>query len=238
MKKFIVTLLLVVMMVVPFAAFAQESEALWALSTNQHVTGILTPMKIETLLGPQNPPKPYIRGFLENGLVREKGLQRYIITEDGHYYGLTAVATNVIIFPQYKELVDSIVLEKCGYTPDSVMDYIFATMYFYDNYVGHMFFRSNIPAFYVGDVIVNKGKDSFKLYLGDWDEDGKYDLGFAAGWTQCKPKPEPEPEPDPIPVPKPEPVKKTCKKTCTPQKVCAPVFQFNLFSIVKNCFKR
>ena len=134
-----------------------------------------------------------------------------------------------------------------------------ATMYFEGSNVGHKFFKANIPTFNVGNITVNK-HDTFNLYMGDWDFDGEYDLGFAAGWTQCK-KPEPEPTPKPckpcrpckpckpckptivvqpqvtcpkitVPCPKTEPI-----RDCDEVKVCGTNIQFNLFSIVKNCFK-
>lgn len=243
MKKFVTLLLLVTLCMVPMLSFAEtfRGEALWAISSEQHITGILSPDQVENHFGPQAPAKPYVRGFLDNGLVREKGLQQYVVSTSGQHGGFTTLKTVITIFPQYEEIVAEVVTDKCEYTPDSVMDYVFATMYFEGNYVGHVFFKTNVPTFYVGDVTVNNGKDTFKLLMGDWDNDGKYDLGFAPGWTPCK-KPEPEPEPEPpMPQPQPEPQpqpqpQKQCNKPSCQVKVCQPVFQFNLFSIVKNYF--
>jgi len=258
MKKFVALLLMVTITLVPMFAFAYTTteDALWALSTNQHVTGILGPEKVEEYLGPQNPAKPYIRGFLENGLVREKGLQSFVASTSGQLGGFTSIRTTVKIFSQYEEVVAEVVEDTLGYVPNGALDYIMATMYFEDKNVGHKFFKTNVPTWNVGTITVNK-TDTFNLYMGDWDFDGEYDLGFAAGWTQCK-KPEPTPEPTPKPC-KPCHPCKPCKPTivvvqpqvvcpkvtpscpkirdCDEVKVCGKNVQINLFSIVKNCIK-
>lgn len=186
MKKFVALLLMVTITLVPMFAFASTvtGEALWALSTNQHITGILAPDKVEEYLGPQEPLKPYIRGFLENGLVREKGLQSYTVSTSGQFGGFTSIYTTVKIFPQYEEIVAETVEDILGYAPANVMDYIMATMYFEDDNVGHRFFKANVPVWRVGTITVNK-HDTFDLFMGDWSGDGAYELGFAAGWTQC-----------------------------------------------------
>lgn len=242
MKKLFTIILVLTISLLPTFAFAQtlRGEALWAISAEQRITGVLSPDQVENYFGPQYPTKPYIRGFLENGMAREKGLQRYVVSTSGQHGGFTTLNTTITIFSQYEEIVAEVVTDKCEYTPDSVMDYIFATMYTEDEYVGHVFFKANTPTFYVGNIIVNNGKDTIKLYMGDWDTDGNYDLGFAAGWTQCIPEPEPEPVKDPTPI-----IVKTCQPTVvvtppatTIQKCCAPFLQFNLFSIVKNCFQK
>ena len=250
MKKIVALFLIAtcLFMAIPSFAYTTTEEALWALSTNQHITGILSPDKVEEYLGPQNPPKPYIRGFLENGLVREKGLQAYVASTSGQFGGFTSIHTTVKIFTQYEEIVTEVVEDTLGYVPNGALDYIMATMYFEGSNVGHKFFKADVPTFNVGTVTVNK-KDTFNLYMGDWDFDGQYDLGFAAGWTQCK-----KPEPTPKPCPKPKPCRPTVvirpqitvpcpqpapapKRDCDEVKVCGTNVQINLFSIVKNCFK-
>ena len=256
MKKIVALLLFFTLTLTPIFALAYTSteKSLWALSDNQHITGILTPDKVEEYLGAQAPEKPYIRGFLQNGLVREKGLQSFVVSTSGQLGGFTEIKTTVKIFSQFEEIVAEVVADKCGYVPTGALDYILATMYFEDDNVGHMFFKADVSKFQVGTVTVNDGKDTFPLYMGYWDEDDEYDLGFAAGWTQCK-KPEPEPEPKPAPKPCPRPCYrptivvqpqcpqvKPCTETkpkvdCDEVKVCGKVVQFNLFSIVKNCFK-
>jgi len=258
MKKFVALLLMVTITLIPMFAFAYTTseDALWALSTNQHVTGILSPDKVEAYLGPQNPSKPYIRGFLENGLVREKGLQAYIASASGQLGGLTMIYTTVKIFSQYEEVVSEVVEKTLGYIPNGALDYIMATMYFEGNNVGHKFFKTNVPTWNVGTITVNK-TDTFNLYMGDWDLDGEYDLGFAAGWTQCTPQVNIE-IPTPVIVVRPKPCK-PCKQTlvvvveptivvkpqvkcpkstptrdCDRVKVCGTNVQINLFSIVNN----
>lgn len=228
MKKFVALFLIAtcLLMAIPSFAYTTTEEALWAVSTNQHITGILSPDKVEEYLGPQKPPKPYIRGFLENGLVREKGLQSYVASISGQYGGFTSIRTTVKIFAQYEEIVAEVVEDTIGYVPNGVMDYIMATMYFEGNNVGHMFFKADVPTFNVGTITVNK-HDTFNLYMGDWDFDGKYELGFAAGWTQCQPKPKPHHKPC-----KPCKPCRPCKPTiiyepvvvvpCTPCKPCKP----------------
>lgn len=229
MKKIVALLLIVIMSCVMVGAFAYTTteEALWALSTNQHITGILSPDKVEEYLGPQNPSKPYIRGFLENGLVREKGLQSYVASTSGQFGGFTSIRTTVKIFPQYEEVVAEVVEDTLGYIPNGAFDYIMATMYFEGNNVGHKFFKANIPTFNVGTITVNK-TDTFNLYMGDWDFNGEYDLGFSAGWTQCKPTPKPCPKPSKPCRPRCNPVP---KRNCDEVKICGGISWFS------NCFK-
>ena len=133
-------------------------------------------------------------------------------------------------------------------------------MYFECKYAGHKFFNRNLSKFHVGNVIVNDGKDTIPLYMGDWDLDGKYDLGFAVGYVQCV-APQPICPPVVVVQPqitcKPKP-KKPCKPTvkvivvehevhmpkvevntqtsCKP-KVCMPLIQINLLSNVTNNVK-
>lgn len=258
MKKIIALFLTMIALFTTCSAFAFTTcgEALWALSDSQHVTGILDPQTVEERLPAQNPAKPYIVGFLDNGLVREKGLQEYCISASGTYGGFTYVCTKLEIFPQFEEIVDEVVMDTIGYEPNDVLDYILATMYFECKYAGHMFFKTNVSKFHVGNVTVNEGKNTFPLYMGDWDNDGKYELGFAAGWTQCTPKPcvpkpcipKPVPKPTPKPChprynpPEPPKIKAPCVKTTTTTTkttttCCPKPIQINIFSIVNNCFK-
>lgn len=259
MKKFVALFLIVtcLLMAIPSFAFTTHGEALWALSDNQRITGILDPNEVEEYLPAQNPPKPYIRGFLENGMVREKGLQEFCVSASGTYGGLTYITTKVEIFTQYEEIVNEVVIDKNGYEPHCVNDYIIATMYFEDKYVGHVFFKTNISKFHVGNVYVNDGKDIIPLYMGDFDFDGAFDLGFAAGWTQCVTTPPCINIPDVVVIvrpckPKPPVCKNTIKVVVQPEvrvvnvntntttkmcKPCSPLVQINLFSNVNNCIK-
>ena len=194
MKKFVALFLIATCLIAALPSFAltTTADALWALSTDQHVVGIIDPLKIEEKLPAQNPPKPYIRGFLENGLVRTKGLMEYCVSTSGTFGGLTYIETTVVIFPQYEEVVNEVATDILEREPEDAFDYIMATMYFSGKYVGHVFFKTNVSKFHVGNVIVNNGADTFPLYMGDFDLDGNYELGFAAGWTQCAREPEPE----------------------------------------------
>lgn len=192
MKKFVVfimSILVALSVVMSASALTLSGEALWAISTEQHVMGIIDPTKVENYFGPQEPPKPYVRGFLENGLVREKGLQAYTISASGQLGGFTTLKTTVTIFPQFEEVVYDLVTDKCGYEPNSVTDYILATMYFTDEYVGHVFIKTNVPKFHVGTITITDKKDTIELYMGDFDLDGYMELGFAPGWTPCQPAP-------------------------------------------------
>lgn len=192
MKKFLILFMCILVglaTVIGASAETLKGEALWAISTNQHITGILDPMNVENYFGPQCPPKPYVRGFLDNGLVREKGLQAYVTSPSGQLGGFTELYTWLTIFPGFEEVVYALVEDKCGYEPTTVMDYILATMYFEDDYVGHVFFKTNVPKFHVGTIKITDKKDTIQLYMGDFDGDGNYELGFAPGWTQCTPAP-------------------------------------------------
>ena len=264
MKKYVALFLIVtcLLMAIPSFASTTTGDALWALSTSQHVVGIIDPTKVEERLPAQNPEKPYIRGFLENGLVREKGLMEYCISTSGTYGGLTYIETTVVIFPQFEEMVNEVATDILEREPEDAFDYIMATMYFSGKYVGHVFFKTNISKFHVGNIVVNRGADTFPLYMGDFDLDGKYELGFAAGWTQCAPnppcvvvtppvvvvtppacKPKPKPRPckpqPPTIIVRPEIVRPTIvvtpsqpTTTTTTCHPCTPLLQINLFSNV------
>lgn len=216
MKKFCIFCLTVMLCfsAVAASALTLTGDSLWAISDQQHITGIIDPNKVENYFGPQEPEKPYIRGFLKNGLVREKGLQSYVVSTSGQFGGFTTMRVKLEIFPQYEEIVAEVVQQKCGYVPDDVFDYILATMYFEDSNVGHVFFKTNIPTYHVGTITVNNGKDTIELYMGDFDFDGQYDLGFAAGWTPCK---------------------KPCP--CKWQLVCVTQTVITTYTYIRSCFK-
>ncbi len=210
------------------AAGVYSGASWWALAENQLVVGIKSLEELGSVLPMQTAGKPYIRGNVDNGLIREKGMLRAVI--GGVACGLTKVDIAVRIKTEYISLVESIVARRLEGVDMSANSVIACSQWWAGETVGHIFFTASAARIAVGVVSVNGGQDVIQLYAGDFDGDGAPELGFAAGWMVKEPPKAPEQRPG---------------KECTPcnRKPCGKggggiCVQINIFSIVKNVFSR
>lgn len=209
--------------------------AWWALAESQLVIGIKAPNEQAAILPMQAPEKTFIRGAVDNGLIREKSVMRVTFGTGGAVYGLTQIQVSVRIRAEFVGLVESIVYNRIGAGADITANSIIACSQWWDGMsVGHIFFTSATEKTAVGTVTVNGGADTIILWAGDFDGDGTLELGFCAGWTERQPEPAPERVPTP-----------SDKKPCTPcnKKPCGKGggcwnIQINIFSMVKNVFTK
>ena len=209
--------------------------AWWAMAESQLIIGIKSTNEQAAILPMQAPGKNFIRGAVENGLIREKGMMRVTFGAGGAVYGLTQAQVSIRIKAEFVGLVESIVYNRLGAGADITANSIIACSQWWDGTaVGHIFFAGASEKTAVGTVTVNGGADVIILYVGDFDGDGTLELGFCAGWTERQPEPAPERVPTP-----------SGKKPCTPcdKKPCGKGggcwnIQINIFSMVKNVFTK
>ena len=186
MKKIFCATLTILVLMFAVNAFATTGPAQWALNDNQYLTGIDNENGIATF-GIMNPNRPYVYGFVEDGITYERGMQTTFIFPQ-YICGTTTLNTTVTIDPEYEDMVNNLVRTYCGYDSDVVLeakDYIKATTIEKTirqvPRIGHRFFNKSVDVIPVGQVVINQGTSVLRLYLGDFDHDGAYELGFAAG---------------------------------------------------------
>ncbi len=188
MKKLAIFITILSLLFCSISALAEPltGPAFWALNHDQHLTGIVDSAKVENVYGIIIPEHVYVQGFEEFGIERTDGMQTVFIF-DNYTCGLTPLFTSVDILPEYQDTVDSIVRQKLGYDDEQVLtvnDYVAATLYQkkvrHVARLGHIFFDERIEKVEVGTVTLNQGANTFKLYIGDFDSDLQYELGFAA----------------------------------------------------------
>ena len=86
-----------------------------AMEQEQHLTGLLCETeKAEVFPAPRN-IRPYVRGVVENGIVRAKGVLAYHEI-NGMVCGLTETGCAVTIYPEYEQAVAEIVARRTGTT--------------------------------------------------------------------------------------------------------------------------
>lgn len=197
--------------------------SMWAISNNQMVIGKKSPVESVPILMPQCPTKTYVRGCVETGLIREKASM--IASVNGVTCGFTKLTAVVTIKSEYLEVVKTIVFNKLNEEELTANKIIACTMWWEGEAVSHIFFTSNSQVVAVGTVAFNGGRDVVILYMGDFDGDGSFELGFTAGWNTE------------IPLQNSVPSSNSCKakKGCC-GKGC--FIQINILSIVNNCFKK
>jgi hypothetical protein len=84
-----------------------------AMEQEQHLTGMLSETeKAEVYAAPRN-IRPYVRGVVENGIVRAKGVLAYHEI-NGMVCGLTETGCTVTIYPEYEQAVAEIVDRRIG----------------------------------------------------------------------------------------------------------------------------
>ena len=88
--------------------------AYWALTEEHHIAGMKSPTEAVPRLSVQNVTDLYVRGFSENGMIRDHCAVKLICAE-GTTVGLTKL-TNVTVSvnPQFYGVVSSIVSRRIG----------------------------------------------------------------------------------------------------------------------------
>ena len=223
-------------------------ETWWCISENRLVTGkIRVDEKVDTAKIAEQ-KTPYVRGFVDNGLIREKGAIRY--TEiGGTILGLTELEATVTIWEQYTEAVETVVHEKLGENVEiSANSILSCSLRWETNTVYHMFadqYSGRIP---IGTVTLNGGESTTLIYICDFDGNGTFEIVFSAGWIPYEEPKQPENDPESRlpeeletePECKPEPTVIVQKETVYVEKttVCKPITQIinqvNINSTVTN----
>lgn len=220
----------------------------WCISENRLVTGKIRADEKTEIAKITEQKTPYVRGFVDNGLIREKGEIKYMEI-GGTILGMTELEATVTVWEQYAEAVATVVHEKLGQDVEiSANSILSCTLRWETNTVYHMFadqYSGRIP---VGTVTVNGGSSTTLIYICDFDGNGTMDFVFSAGWIAYEepkqPEPEPSCEPEPAEEPEPECKPETTvivhEKTVYVEKttVCKPITQIinqvNINSTVTN----
>ena len=205
-----------------------HGESNWLISQNGRVIGKKSPCEDVEILGYQEHPQfQYPSDVLENGFIRYPG--ESMICLNNHDIGWTTFCTDVEIDIVWAKFVQDIVKYRSSQlmmiNPEEsefgTKEIIAATVYYDENEVTeqqevhatHIFYKSTDWRMQVGYIYFMDGSRA-TLFVGDFDNDGYYELGFAPGWTTCEPEPKPEPE-KPCTPDKPS-------KPCEPKEPCSP----------------
>lgn len=186
MKKILMVILCLTFLTSTAFAATVSGPARWALNDTQYLTGINSTRKVENAFGLMRPADTYVYGFVKDGVEYEKGVQT-TFTFDKYVAGLTTLNTVVNINPQYENQVKEIVYDVLHLDDGAKLtanDYVKATLYLKHinkvPKVGHVFFDNSVEKILVGTITLNQGKNVFDLFIGDFNHDNKYELGFAA----------------------------------------------------------
>ncbi len=188
--------------------------------------------------------KTFVRGIVEDGILRYKGEMRYWIADE-RVYGLTKIEVSVEISSDAWGAVESIVIRRMGDEAKMTAGNIVAcTIGRTASTVYHYFFRPQSDCVRVGRVIFN-GSYSANIYLGDWHGNGQMDLGFMVAGIKVPLGANGEP------VTQEETVTETTvTATATAQSTCGSAsgnnicvritqnnYQVNIGSSVNNCLR-
>ena len=117
-----------------------------------------------------------VEGIYSDGTVlRVIGLTKFEIIEDIPI-GMVPLQVEIYINPLYVNLVKAIVAERAGEFNNA--NIIAATLWREKEYVGHIFYTSASQKIEVG-YITFENNTHLTLYMGDFNKDGCYELGFA-----------------------------------------------------------
>lgn len=262
MKKLIAVLLTVALMLTPAAVYAcDDVEALlpniecgmqndvgpaWVAmdAEYQMLYGKISETEEVEIRPARRPEKNFVRGVVEDGILRYKGEMRYLVA-DGQVFGLTRIEVLCEIGEEYWDAVEDIVIRRMSDEAEMTAGNIIAcTIGRSENTVYHYFFRASDSAVKVGRVFFN-GTYAANLYMGDWHGIGQMDLGFMAAGIKVPLGANGEP------VTQEETVTETTvTATATAQSACSSAsgnnicvritqnnYQVNIGSSVNNCLR-
>ena len=261
MKKLIAVMLIAVMLL-PAVVYACDAPvvkmetresfagcAWFALDETRHIAGKWDANAKEGIFSAPGMENPFVKGMLDNGVVRAKGELKYFMAGD-MLCGLTKVKISVEITAEYADAVYSIVESRVDGGEMTAANIIAATQWRTAATIYHVFFLPSAPKAAVGTVYLNGGSSTAALYMGEFE--GVLVLGFVTGgipYQEPEATEEPEPETTPEPVSTPEPVvirdtvyvKETVVREVVQEKTCVKVVQINnqinINSTVKNVQK-
>lgn len=256
MKKML-SVLLIMVLLMPAAVYACEETAIplpkmgtgaetltgyaWlAIDETWHIAGKWQASAREGIFSAPKDENPFIRGLLDNGVVRAKGEVTY--TEiDEWVLGLTKVFCSMDVDPEYRVLVSENVKHWTGEEEVTPATVIAATQRRTAMTIYHVFFLPETPKIPVITLWLNNGKDAVTIYAGLFE--GEMSLGFVTGGIpyqepETTEEPEPEATPEPVVIRDTVYVKETVVKEVVKEKTCVKViqnnFQVNINSTVTN----
>ena len=214
----------------------------WAISENRLLFGKLREDEAVPCLPIPSPTGCGIRGFLENGMVREHASMNFLKVE-GRIYGLQKLNVTITIFE--KELAESIIHRRLG--DDAILSansIASCTLWIQGDSIYHIFFPSTTTKVAIATATFNGGRNTVYIYAGDHNGDGLLEMGFSAGWQQMPSKqPEPEKKPE---KPEREPVTEpSTEEPCKPDPQCQKKpcvtttinIQVGLVNIMNSCVR-
>ena len=165
-----------------------------AMEQEQHLTGLLCETeKAEVFPAPRN-IRPYVRGVVENGIVRAKGVLAYHEIS-GIICGLTETGCAVTIYPEYAQAVAEIVARRIG--EDAKVNeatIIACTQWRTETTITQIFYTEKTAWAVCGSVFFDGAQYPAALCIGDFNGDGAPELGYIAGGMPQEPEKPKEPE--------------------------------------------
>lgn len=212
-------------------------SAFLAMEQEQHIIGMISETERAELFTAARVMRPYVRGVVENGVVRAKGALLYR-EAGGVICGLTSVGCTVVIYPQYAGAMAEIIARLIGEEADLSAETILAcTQWRTASTITHIFYTDRTAWAAVGSAYFDGAQCPAILYIGDFNGDGAPEPGFLAGGMPQEPERTKEPDPPQvIVVEKTVHVEKVVEKTvvnnCT--RIIQDNRQINIGGIVKN----
>ena len=174
------------------ASGAVYGESWWAITTGMKVAGKTSPEESAAVNAGAGIYGAAVQGITENGIMRERSMIRY--AEGEKIVGLSCVKASVTVEARYLETVKEIICRRLGEgTAFCANSVISATLWWEGSAVCHIFLASAAARVRVGAVMIEGAAYPAELYMGDFDGDGAFELGFAPGWVQvndCGKEPE------------------------------------------------
>ena len=222
----------------PFRAKAEvrmnvyTGKSWWCISENRLITGKIRADEKVDVAKITEQSTPFVRGFVDNGLIREKGAIKYMEI-GGTILGLTELEATVTVWEQYADAVATVVHEKLGEDVEiSANSILSCSLRWEASTVYHMFadqYSGRIP---FGTLALNGGNSTTLIYFCDFDGNGTAEIVFSAGWIPYEEPEKPECKPDPIVIVQEKTVYVEKTTACKP--ITQIINQLNINSTVTN----
>lgn len=204
--------------------------AYFALDESRHICAKISESESVKVVTSAYDESACVRGIVGNGIIRAKSELGYL-NISGRLCGLTKVKCTVSIKEEYREIIQSIIERRIENNTELNANTIIAcTQWRTLNTIYHIMFASNVTHVSVGTLTVNECMTD--ICVGDFNEDGLFELGFPAGSWIEESKPEPIHEPTVIVNNHYYVSEKTETRVCT--KIIQDNRQINVNSIVQN----
>lgn len=178
MKKILSIIAIIILLI----STACADTAMFVVGQNHQLVGIKE-LKETSIHWPCNVfnTDTYLRGISDSGnAIRLKGMAQINPIGDS-WLGLTPYNVDIELFKGYESIVRAIVEQRTTVVKPDALSIINSTLWFDDNYVGHIFYNAATRVIQVGTIEFVNLDYKLELWIGDINQDGQYELGLIPG---------------------------------------------------------